>query len=63
MIKKQMSFRSVNVKVLVKVFITAVVCITASLVWADYPIMSQHYAADPTAVEWNGRLSAIASVP
>ncbi len=25
-------------------------------VFADYPIMSQHYAADPTAIEWNGRL-------
>ena len=34
----------------------AVICIGFSVVRADYPIMSQHYAADPTAVEWNGRL-------
>ncbi len=39
-------------------------CVLAWVVWilagatlrADYPIMSQHYAADPTAVEHDGRL-------
>ena len=30
--------------------------VSVPLVYADYPIMSQHYAADPTAVEWNGRI-------
>jgi arabinoxylan arabinofuranohydrolase len=52
------TIRTMGSKMLLKVnvFVTAIVCMTASLVWADYPIMSQHYAADPTAVEWNGRL-------
>jgi len=36
--------------------IVLTICVITSLVRGDYPIMSQHYAADPTAVEWNGRL-------
>ncbi len=52
---KHVSNRTVY-KNIIKVFVVAIVCITAFLARADYPIMSQHYAADPTAVEWNGRL-------
>ncbi len=48
--------RTIDSKMLLKVFVTVVVCMTISLAWGDYPIMSQHYAADPTAVEWNGRI-------
>lgn len=36
--------------------ILAAICLTALPAFADYPIMSQHYAADPTAVEYNGRI-------
>lgn len=43
-------------KVVLSVIVLIVFCMITSLVHADYPIMSQHYAADPTAVEWNGRL-------
>jgi arabinoxylan arabinofuranohydrolase len=55
---KETLFRSIGGKMLskVKLFVMSVICVTVSLVWADYPIMSQHYAADPTAIEWNGRL-------
>jgi hypothetical protein len=52
---KQVSNRTVYTNI-IKVFVVAVVCITAFLARADYPIMSQHYAANPTAIEWNGRL-------
>jgi len=38
--------------------ITAATLTLAALphVWADYPIVPHHYAADPAAVEFNGRL-------
>ena len=52
---KQVSNRPIYTS-MAKVFVAGIVCITASLAQADYPIMSQHYAADPTAIEWNGRL-------
>ena len=38
------------------IMIAIISCPYTPLVRADYPIMSQHYAADPTAIEWNGRL-------
>lgn len=37
-------------------FVAVLFGFLSGLLRADYPIMSQHYAADPTAVEWNGRL-------
>jgi arabinoxylan arabinofuranohydrolase len=42
--------------VTITIIIAIITCSYASLVRADYPIMSQHYAADPTAIEWDGRL-------
>ena len=55
---KETLVRTIGSKMLSKqkVFIITIVCMTAFLVWADYPIMSQHYAADPTAIEWDGRI-------
>jgi arabinoxylan arabinofuranohydrolase len=51
-----MTGRNPGSRILVNIFTAVLMGLTASLVWADYPIMSQHYAADPTAVEWDGRL-------
>jgi arabinoxylan arabinofuranohydrolase len=42
--------------VTITIIIAIITCSYASVVRADYPIMSQHYAADPTAIEWEGRL-------
>lgn len=52
---KQTNSQSNGGKILTTVFAAAFL-FTGVMVRADYPIMSQHYAADPTAVEWNGRL-------
>jgi len=43
-------------RILLKTCIAIILSLAACRVWADYPIMPQHYAADPTAIEWNGRL-------
>ncbi len=43
--------------VTITIFIIAIIITTfARKIQADYPIMSQHYAADPAAIEWDGRL-------
>ena len=44
-----------------KNFITALAFLAVFLARADYPIMSQHYAADPAGIEWNGRLYVFCS--
>ena len=52
---KQKSFGSIGLN-LFSVAAVTLLLLSVSIVQADYPIMSQHYAADPTAVEWNGRI-------
>ncbi|MBN2588533.1 MAG: carbohydrate-binding protein [Sedimentisphaerales bacterium] len=45
-----------NMTKMILIIIAFLTCTVSPFVRADYPIMSQHYAADPTAVEWDSRL-------
>ncbi|MBN1974492.1 MAG: carbohydrate-binding protein [Sedimentisphaerales bacterium] len=46
-----------NVNIILTIIFIIIISFTyASQIRADYPVMSQHYAADPTAIEWDGRL-------
>ena len=55
-VMKQLFMNTLDGTICRNILTTILLGLSVCSAWADYPIMSQHYAADPTAIEWNGRL-------